>query len=112
MNTCKAHSTGTATATSCLSCTLARTPCTHPYVALYCTPCAAVYDIVRGCVSTPHPLTATDYEVWAVDSVHGAPLADLRLIAGWLAGWTLLDGTPWPIDERDAIPSSNVSASR
>ena len=95
MNTCKAHN-GTGTATTCLSCTLARTTCTHPMVALYCNHCASVYTLVTECVDTPHPLTHCDYEVWATDSTHGAPAAALRPIAGWWADWTLQDGTPWP----------------
>lgn len=105
MNTCKAHN-GTAPATTCLSCTLTRTTCTHPHVALYCTHCATVYDLARDCVDTPDPLDHTDYTVWATDSTHGAPPEALRPIAGWWAGWTLQDGTPWPIDNRDALAAA------
>lgn len=92
---CKAHN-GIGIATTCLSCTLAHTPCNHPLAALYCDHCASVYSIVRDCVDTKNPLDFTDYEVWATDSTLGAPAAALRPIAGWWADWTLQDGTPWP----------------
>lgn len=102
---CAAHN-GTAPATTCTPCAASGHICTHPTdTATYCTPCASVHYLVWSCVDSD-TLTHSDYEVWATDSTEGAPPEDLRPIAGWWAGWTLQDGSPWPISDRDALTAA------
>lgn len=86
----------------CPQCARKGVACGHVLAETYCESCAVILPRVENSTETRNEDGIAhngDFEHWSIASAEGAPVSELRLIAGWVAGWRLQDGSRWPLPD-------------